>query len=126
MPAIASISTNDGTTAHVYTPHDQSNDRTVFTERTGAPIGDPSITISVKTPRNGAELYKTRLTFKVPSLVTVDGVDSVDFSTSFFLDAVSNHRATTAQVTSALTEFVDLLSSGALTFDAIVNREPVY
>jgi len=126
MPEITSISTNDGTAAHVYTPHDQNNDRAIFTERTGAPIGDPSITISVKVPRAGAELYKARLTFKVPSLVTVDGVDSVDFSTSFFLDVVSNHRATEAQVIAATAEFVDLLSSGALTFDAITKREPVY
>jgi len=127
MPQLASVTLTDSALAnHVYTPMSVLGAVSTLTERTGAPIGDPSITVSLKEPRNGASLFKSRVTFKVPEVITVDGVDKVDFTTSFFLDVVSSDRATEAQIVSHIAQFVGLLTTGTIVYDGITKREPLY
>lgn len=84
MPAIASITINDGATtpvAHVFTPSGIQGSIASYHDRSGGiSVGYPAITISSVTPSKNSKTYKVRAKLVLPVLETQSGTASNGFT----------------------------------------------
>lgn len=87
MPQLATITVNDSSAvAHSFTPDGITNNLAALSEKTGVPVGNPSMAVSLRGPVKGSTVYKIRITIVVPQTATVDGVDKVTHSAQAHVD----------------------------------------
>jgi len=86
MPALTSIAVSDRESTpatHTFTPAHRKNGVSTFKNRDGVPIGDETLTISL---RQSGQKYKARIVLSLPTVVTetINGVDSPSVARSNF------------------------------------------
>lgn len=126
MPSIQTLTLADATPAdHSFTLTSVNGNLTEFSEKTGIPVGDPTLIASFRKPVNGSEFYKVRLTLTIPEVLSVDGSTVVDRRNSAYVDFMIHERSTQADRDDLLALLKSALANA--TIDSMVTApEPLY
>lgn len=128
MPALANIVINDGAAtpvAHTFTPVTTDGWLAQLAERTGSPLAFPRLSVSVRAPVNGNGIYRLKLNLQVPTVVTVDGVQKVDYTQYVTTEYVLSERATEQQRKDLRVMNVNL--NGHATITTVIEKlEPIF
>jgi len=123
MPALASLTVNDGETtplAHTFVPVAVDNGIARLKNSDGTPIGDEIITISL---RETPQKYKGRLVLTVPTMVTetINGVSvpRVDRSIIVDVNVACDKTSSTQERDNALAMAGNLLVGGVTLVDGV-------
>jgi len=101
MPAFANIVINDDAAtpvAHTYVPRDIVNNVATFVESNGTPIGDNTVTASLRRTTNGRYKGLIKCRFPIVQTQTINGVSTpvvvrtTDASMEFTFDASSTEQ----------------------------------
>lgn len=128
MPALATITINDGATtpvAHAYTPVTTDGLIASMKERVGVPVGYPSLGVSVRPPVKGGEVYKERFTLALPVTAVVNGVTVVDYTNTGTIELLLSERSTTQNRKDLRVLLANLLAHATIV-SVVENLEPIY
>lgn len=129
MPALASITINDGAAtpvAHVFAPVTTDGQLAELAERVGLPFAYPSLKVSVRPPvKNGQGMYRIKAQIVQPITKVVDGVTVLDYENRCDIELLVSERSSVQNRTDILAFCQNL--SGNATFKSMVqNLEPLY
>lgn len=128
MPALASITINDGAVspvAHTFSPVTTDGYLASLKERVGLPISYPALNVSVRPPVSGNGIYRVKETISVPTTAVVNGVTVVDFSQSVTIEFVLNERGSEQSRKDIRVLAANLLNH-ATTVTVVEKLEPIY
>lgn len=128
MPQLASITINDGQgtpAAHTFSPVTTDGSVASLKERVGVPISYTGLTVQVRPPVKGGEVYKVRIAFAIPTTAVVDGQTVVDYTHSGSLELLLPERGTLQNRKDLQAFFKNALGHATVT-SVIENLEPLY
>lgn len=126
MPAITAISLTDSAAAlHSFTMHSQKGSNFRFSEKTGVPLGDPTLDITYREPVGTSAFYRVKVNLSVPEVLTVDGSTVIDRRNSAYIDFVIHNRSTQADRNDLLA-FVKSALENATIGAVLSGPEPLY
>lgn len=129
MPAISSLVINDGATtpvAHTFSPAGINNAHAYWADRSPAtPAGYYKIDHNLENPNGNRSVYRVTIGFGVPTLASIDGVETVVRTNS--AQVIYNlHPESTIQERKDLMAFVSNTLANAGIKTTVVDLEPYY
>lgn len=129
MPAIATITINDGATtpvAHNFTPVNASGGIGLFKERVGAtPDAYPVLSVSVREPSKTQSVYQVEEKIRIPVTAVVDGVTKVVRYNEAIV-TYKLHRQSAEQERKDIRVLVANLTAHNATVQAVEKLEPQF
>lgn len=129
MPALANISINDGKAtpvAHVYAPVTTDGSNAELANRAASiPQGFENLKVDVRKPASATGAYRIQVSLVLPTVATVNGVDTVVRQSQASLTINMSQLSTAVERRDMRVLLANLLQHASMT-TVIENLEPIY